>query len=187
MTLSWKPKRLMQLHHGNKQGRRIFIIKKTQGWCNFIMERSIFCSLPIKYWDICYKRLKENIKALPGLNNSIGPIARDCPKWPSGNGICVRSCLPNLCGWTFGQPFFLCQASAHCPLIMVLQNDFSIEQHLCQFCPWSHIHCVQFIVDFRSSSSYWSLFGNIDDEVLIALQNLKCYEERYHYTVPRYH
>ena len=41
-----------------------------------------------------------------GLNNSIGPIARDCPKWPSGNGICVRSCPPNLCGWIFGQPIF---------------------------------------------------------------------------------
>ena len=23
-----------------------------------------------------------------GLNNSIGPIARNCPKWPSGNRIC---------------------------------------------------------------------------------------------------
>ena len=41
-----------------------------------------------------------------GLNNSIGPIARDCPIWLLGNDICVRSCPPNLCGWIFGQPIF---------------------------------------------------------------------------------
>ena len=42
--------------------------------------------------------------------------------------------------------FFQYQTTAQYPLTMVLQNDFRIEQHLCWFCPWSHIHCVQFIV-----------------------------------------
>ena len=68
---------------------------------------------------------KNNLRKVwqSGLNNSIGPIARDCPKWPSGNCICVRSCPPNLCGWIFGQPiFFLYQTTAQYPLTMVLQK-----------------------------------------------------------------
>ena len=31
-----------------------------------------------------------------GLNNSIGPIARNCPEWPSGTVFVGRSCPPNL-------------------------------------------------------------------------------------------
>ena len=83
---------------------------------------------------------------LAGLNNSIGPIARDCPKWPSGNGICVRSCPPNLCGWIFGQPIFFAPNYCSIPTNNGSVEYFRIEQYLCWFFPWSHINCVQFIV-----------------------------------------
>ena len=84
---------------------------------------------------------------------------------------------------------FLYQTTAHYSLIMVLQNDLRIGQHLCRFCPWSHIHCVQFIVYldhiiiivlvpflkhwWRSPKKHYIISNG--------------YEERYHHTVPRYH
>ena len=36
------------------------------------------------------------------LNNSIGPIARNCPKWPSGNHICGPKLPAKLIFWQFG-------------------------------------------------------------------------------------
>ena len=38
-----------------------------------------------------------------GLNNSIGPIVRNCPKWPSGNRICGPKFPAKLVSWKFGQ------------------------------------------------------------------------------------
>ena len=43
-----------------------------------------------------------------GLNNSIGPIARNCPKWPSGNHICGPKLPAKLVFWKFGQQTFSC-------------------------------------------------------------------------------
>ena len=104
-----------------------------------------------------------------GLNNSIGPIARNCPKWPSGNGIYVRSCPPNLCGWIFGQPiFFLCQTIAHYPPIMILRKNICVDS----------VHDListvfSLLYTWIISSLYWSLLWYIDDEVRIALQYLQ--------------
>ena len=80
-------------------------------------------------------------RSYAGLNNSIGPIARNCPKWPSGNGIYVRSCPPNLCGWTFGQPIF--SVPNYCSLPT---NNDSVKEHLCRSCAWCHIQCLLFII-----------------------------------------
>ena len=43
-----------------------------------------------------------------GLNNSIGPIARNCPNWPSGNHICGPKLPAKLLFWKFGQQTFSC-------------------------------------------------------------------------------
>ena len=115
----------------------------------------------------------------PGLNNSIGPIARDCPKWPSGKCICVLSCPPNLDGWTFGQPiisvpnyrspstrgalYFGRSPSTRGALyfewfhklIFVLNN-----RGLYQFCPWSHIQLIAYLDNIISIAlipvlKYW--------------------------------
>ena len=43
-----------------------------------------------------------------GLNNSIGPIAQNCPKWPSGNHICGPKLPAKLLFWKFGQQTFSC-------------------------------------------------------------------------------
>ena len=106
-------------------------------------------------------------QVITGLNNSIGPIARDCPKWPSGKSICVLSCPPNLDGWTFGQPIFSVP-NYRSPstrgalyfewfnkLIFVLNN-----RDLYQFCPWSHIQLIVYLDDIISSAlipvlKYW--------------------------------
>ena len=75
-----------------------------------------------------------NSRLKSGLNNSIGPIARNCPKCPSGNSIRIWSCPPNLYSWTFGQPiFFLCQLQLTARPwrslnLIVLQNYFRIGQ-----------------------------------------------------------
>ena len=79
----------------------------------------------------------------PGLNNSIGPIARNCRRATVfASEVACQTCVVEYSG----NPFFLYQTTAQYPLTMALKNDFRIEQHLCWFCPWSHIHCVQFIV-----------------------------------------
>ena len=74
------------------------------------------------YEDLCARNgcqgLGQVITSLTGLNNSIGPIPRDCPKWPSGNDISLRSCPPYLYSWIFGQlfgPLFVCQITGHYP------------------------------------------------------------------------
>ena len=43
-----------------------------------------------------------------GLNNSIGPIARNCPKWPSSNRIYGLKLPAKLVFWKFGQQTFSC-------------------------------------------------------------------------------
>ena len=66
-----------------------------------------------------------------GLINSIGPIARNCPKWPSGNHICGPKLPAKLAFWKFEQETFSCvnQLLTHCTpyalLILrgVLQSD----------------------------------------------------------------
>ena len=49
------------------------------------------------------KRVSIIRRALSGLKNSIGPIARYCPKWPSGNRIWGPKLPAKLVFWKFGQ------------------------------------------------------------------------------------
>ena len=52
--------------------------------------------------------MKVFILGKAGLNNSIGPIARNCPKWPSGNRICGLKLPAKLVFWKVGQQTFCC-------------------------------------------------------------------------------
>ena len=45
---------------------------------------------------------------ISGLNKSIGPIARNWPKWPSGNRICGLKLPTKLVVWNFRQQTFSC-------------------------------------------------------------------------------
>ena len=78
----------------------------------------------IKHWSQCTHRCLAPVVPWPwgvfigagqplqhgeaGLNNSIGPIARNCPKWPSGNHICGPKLPTKLVFWKFGQQTFSC-------------------------------------------------------------------------------
>ena len=103
----------------------------------------------------------------PGLNNSIGPIARDCPKWPSGKSICVLSCPPDLDGWTFGQPIFSVPNYRSPSTLGALYFEWfhklifvSNNRDLYQFCPWSHIQLIVYVDNIISIAlipvlKYW--------------------------------
>ena len=64
---------------------------------------------------------------LSGLNNSIGPIARNYPKWPSSNHICGPKLPAKLVFWKFGQQTFSCinQLLTHCtPYALLIWEGF---------------------------------------------------------------
>ena len=113
-------------------------------------------------------RVFKNGRVDAGLNNSIGPIARNCPKWPSGNHICGPKLPAKLSFWKFGQQTFSCVKQlliAHpmCSLILrgVLEsNSFGFES--------TFVHCLNdriFIVFdlIIWSVNYWTLIWIISE------------------------
>ena len=56
----------------------------------------------------CWLYWMSRSLSLPGLNNSIGPIARNCSKWLSGNRICGPKLPAKLVFWKFWQQTFFC-------------------------------------------------------------------------------
>ena len=82
---------------------RIFDFHLHLNWYDF----SLFFSFLVNFtFAIAMATIKEHTMA--GLNNSIGPIARNCPKWPSGNRICGLKLPAKLVFWQFGQQAFCC-------------------------------------------------------------------------------
>ena len=55
-----------------------------------------------------YSQLPNPTPTPSGINNSICPIARNCPQWPSGNHICGPKLPAKLVFWKFGQQTFSC-------------------------------------------------------------------------------
>ena len=120
------------LWHGNAFDKLLALCEGNPPVTKYMSKtkKQIFRYWHSRAWILFQKRFwsfliscEHYLCSFSGLNNSIGPIARDCPKWPSGDCIYVRSCPPNLCGWIFGQPiFFLYQTTAQYPLTMVLQK-----------------------------------------------------------------
>ena len=103
-----------------------------------------------------------------GLNNSIGPIARNCPKWPSGNHICGPKLPAKLSFWKFGQQTFSCVKQlliAHpmCSLILrgVLEsNSFGFESTFVD-CLNDLIFTVFDLIIW--SVNYWTLIWIINE------------------------
>ena len=62
---------------------------------------------PLQYQAISYTDVVL-LSLIAGLNNSIGPIAWNCPKWPSGNHICGPTLPAKLAIWKFGQQTVSC-------------------------------------------------------------------------------
>ena len=105
----------------NKQSS-IHLFKRPWRWCNVIANMSgvtIVFLRPITPFQtyIFVSALSPHNAGLilglrpaneTGLNNSIGPIARNCPKWPSGNRICRLKLPAKLVLWKFGQQTFSC-------------------------------------------------------------------------------
>ena len=77
------------------------------------------------------REIQWNLSITAGLNNSIGPIARNCPKWPPGNHICGPKLPAKLAFKKFGQQTFSCvhqlltQCAPYALLILrdVVQSD----------------------------------------------------------------
>ena len=78
--------------------------------------------------------IPHKIYSNSGLNNSIGPIALNCPKWPSGNHICGPKLPAKLVFWKFGQQTFSCanHCSTHCTpyALFILRGVVQSDCHL---------------------------------------------------------
>ena len=92
-----------------------------------------------------------NWKLRPCLNNSMGPMARNCPKWPSGNRICGRSCPPNLYFDNSGNKRFSASNSFS---LAARPMRFDSERYsakwpacwinFCSWAQWPHLDCIQY-------------------------------------------
>ena len=70
-------------------------IAKLWGW---VLE-----SIQLDPWKLMHSQPWKS-----SLNNSIGPIARNCLKWPSGNPICWPKWPAKLVFWKPGKQTFSC-------------------------------------------------------------------------------
>ena len=107
-----------------------------------------------------------------GLNNPIGPIARNCPKWPSGNHICGPKLPAKLVFWKFGQQTFSCvnQLLNHCTpyTLLILRGVLQSDCHLV-------LNQVLFMIPTISSPLYlvW-LYGQLIIEPWYESSMIQC-------------
>ena len=108
----------------------------------------------------------------PGLNNPIGPIARNFPKWPSGNHICGPKLPAKLVFWKFGQQTFSCvnQLLNHCTpyTLLILRGVLQSDCH-------SVLNQVLFMIPTISSPLYlvW-LYGQLIIEPWYESSMIQC-------------
>ena len=86
------------------------------------------------------------VSGITGLNNSIGPIARNCPKRPSGNNIYWPKLPAKPVFWKFGQQTFSC-VNPMCSWLWDVFCKVTVTECWISFCSWSqrfHLHCTYF-------------------------------------------
>ena len=95
-----------------------------------LVGRGDRANMSFKHYKVGILTLHSQCTFATGLNNSIGPTARYCPKWTSGNHICGPKMPAKLVFWKFGQQtFFVRQPAAHCTpyAISILRDVLSLS------------------------------------------------------------